>query len=116
MTLQEESQWSEEEEEGNADAEDEEMEEHTEGISDIHAVQEQERSQNAAISEPHLEQQQGHQIDPSYIHVFLLKYVCPVENCGGTMALIFGTDKSQCNMCDHIRSEQEFLEEMQQYQ
>ncbi len=54
-------------------------------------------------------------VDESYIHVFLLKYVCPKEECGGTMAPLFGSDRSVCNMCSHIRSEQEFMEEMEQY-
>ena len=54
-------------------------------------------------------------VDESYIHVFLLKYVCPTPDCGGTLAPLPGTDKLQCNMCSRIRSEQEFMEEMQQY-
>ena len=54
-------------------------------------------------------------VDESYIHVFLLKYICPAPECGGTMAPLPGANKSQCNMCDRIRTEQEFMEEMNQF-
>lgn len=54
-------------------------------------------------------------LDESYIHVFLMKYVCPAESCGGTLAPLQGSTVSQCNMCVRLRSEQEFLGEMQQY-
>lgn len=54
-------------------------------------------------------------VDEAYIHVFLLKYICPTPDCGGTMAPLLGTDKAECNMCSHVRSEQDFMEEMKQY-
>lgn len=58
---------------------------------------------------------EGKVVNESYIHVFLLKYVCPVTECGGTLAPLPGSDKAQCNMCGMLRSEQDFMQEMQQY-
>lgn len=57
--------------------------------------------------------QQDYQADPAYIHLFLLKYVCPVDGCSGTMAPIDQTDDMHCNVCGMKRSEKEFLEEVE---
>lgn len=50
-----------------------------------------------------------------YIQMFVMKFVCPQEECFGTMAPTFGTNKAQCNMCGHVRSEAEFLAEVESY-
>lgn len=50
-----------------------------------------------------------------YIQLFIMKYVCPREECHGTLAPILGTDRSQCNICGGVRTEAEFLAEMQAY-
>lgn len=55
-------------------------------------------------------------VDPGYIHVFLVKFVCPVEGCGGTMAPLpppGPADHHECNMCGRRRTEAEFLAELQ---
>ena len=54
-------------------------------------------------------------VDASYIHVFLMKYVCPVPECGGTLAPVPGSDRAECNMCGAFRDEQDFLREVQEY-
>lgn len=52
--------------------------------------------------------------DAGYIHVFLFKYVCPREGCGGTLAPLPGqSDVMQCNVCDKRRTEAEFLAELE---
>ena len=52
--------------------------------------------------------------DPAYIHLFLLKYVCPREGCGGTMAPLFlDSSALECNVCGGTRTEAEFLGEVE---
>jgi len=52
--------------------------------------------------------------DPAYIHLFLLKYVCPRQGCEGTMApLPKQPDVLQCNICGGTRTEAEFMEEVE---
>ena len=56
-------------------------------------------------------------VDPGYIHVFLFKFVCPRDGCGGTMAPT-GTGGQQqeeliCNVCEGTRTEAEFLAELE---
>ena len=55
--------------------------------------------------------------DEAYIHMFLLKYVCPVEECGGTMipptigdlGPADGTSIFTCTMCGLHRTEEQFM-------
>ena len=54
-------------------------------------------------------------ITESYVNAFLFKYVCPKEQCAGTVAPIFGSDKCVCNMCGFSRTEAEFAKEMEDY-
>ncbi|KAL4525951.1 hypothetical protein Ndes2437B_g07227 [Nannochloris sp. 'desiccata'] len=53
--------------------------------------------------------------DAGYIHVFLFKYVCPREGCGGTMAPMSQHQSYalQCNVCGKVRTEAEFLAELE---
>jgi phage FluMu protein Com len=53
--------------------------------------------------------------DAGYIHVFLFKYVCPREGCGGTMAPLsqHQSQELQCTVCGRIRTEAEFLAELE---
>jgi SET and MYND domain-containing protein len=52
--------------------------------------------------------------DPAYIGIFLLKYVCPRQGCGGTLAPLPGApDRFECAMCGGQRSEAEFLAELE---
>lgn len=53
--------------------------------------------------------------DAGYIHVFLFKYVCPREGCGGTMAPMsqHQSNELQCNVCGKVRTEAEFLAELE---
>jgi SET and MYND domain-containing protein len=50
-----------------------------------------------------------------YIHVFLFKYVCPREGCGGTMGPMnqHQSQELQCNVCGKVRTEAEFLAELE---
>ena len=84
--------------------------------NELQAVENESESRDhgaMSLGSPGDDQRQG--IDESYIHVFLMKYVCPVQDCGGTLAPLPGSGGSQCNMCAMVRSEQDFLREMQQY-
>jgi hypothetical protein len=42
-----------------------------------------------------------------------MKYVCPREQCHGTLAPLLGTDQSVCNNCGRLRTDAEFMAEMQ---
>ena len=53
--------------------------------------------------------------------IFFIKYLCPDESCGGTLAplppsqgVTSGTIM-ECNVCGQLRTEQEFLEEIEEY-
>lgn len=48
-------------------------------------------------------------VTEDYLSVFFLKHVCPVEDCGGSMAPLDGDDGCVCNCCGHRRSDAEFL-------
>jgi hypothetical protein len=51
---------------------------------------------------------------PEYITLFLLKYVCPVGECGGTLAPLAATPSLyECNMCGQRRTEAEFMAEVE---
>ena len=60
--------------------------------------------------------------DEAYIGMFLLKYVCPVEECGGTMlppptgdlVPADGTSSFKCNMCGLHRTEEQFMAAVQE--
>ncbi|KAK9833822.1 hypothetical protein WJX74_006946 [Apatococcus lobatus] len=52
-------------------------------------------------------------IDSSYVQMFLLRYLCPLDACGGTLAPIAGTDTQECNRCSHRRTNAEFLAELE---
>jgi SET and MYND domain-containing protein len=71
----------------------------------------------------HVEQQQQQQeaLEPGYLSVFLLKYLCPKEGCGGTLAPVQGSSSSssggevcECSVCGALRTEAQFLAELQQ--
>lgn len=78
------------------------------GCGHTHGLQE-------ACAACHAQQQQQQvehppAVDPAYISIFIQKFVCPEEDCGGTMAPIGpGADVSECNVCSRRRSEAEFL-------
>lgn len=52
--------------------------------------------------------------------MFFVKYLCPKEKCGGTMAPLppsSGAISSimECNVCGHLRTEEEFLEDIDKH-
>lgn len=54
-------------------------------------------------------------MDPTYLHLFLLKYVCPKRGCtGGTLAPAAPgqPDVLRCNACGGERTEAEFMAEL----
>jgi SET and MYND domain-containing protein len=57
-------------------------------------------------------------LDPTYVHLFLLKYMCPVAACFGTLApLVPGRgppDVFECNVCSATRTEAQFMQELEQ--
>jgi SET and MYND domain-containing protein len=72
-------------------------------------------------AEPQKQQQQQEALEPGYLSVFLLKYLCPNEGCGGTMAPVHGSSSSssggevcECSVCGALRTEAQFLAELQQ--
>jgi len=60
------------------------------------------------------EDDKENEADPVYIHLFLLKYVCALDGCGGTMVPLTGCNNVlECNVCGQKRTEAEFLEEVE---
>ncbi|KAG2495194.1 hypothetical protein HYH03_006800 [Edaphochlamys debaryana] len=56
-------------------------------------------------------------LEPAYLRLFLLKYMCPRPGCFGTAAPpAQGSSLLECNVCGHRRSEQEFLRELERAQ
>lgn len=55
-------------------------------------------------------------LDPSYLHLFLMKYTCKVEGCFGTYVPEVGSPQKavQCNICGHQRTEADFLQEVEE--
>eukprot|EP00775_Hariotina_reticulata_P013980 gene13980-14095_t len=60
--------------------------------------------------------QQQQQLEPAYLSVFLLKYMCPREGCFGTMAAIQGSREGTCEccVCGSTRTNAQFLADLQQ--
>ncbi|GLJ44547.1 hypothetical protein SUGI_0935530 [Cryptomeria japonica] len=51
---------------------------------------------------------------------FFVKYLCPVENCGGTMAPLPPCDGTpspvmECNMCGHLRTDEDFNQDLKDH-
>ncbi len=52
-------------------------------------------------------------LDATYLQLFLLKHVCPVGGCLGLLApQAAGAKTLQCNVCGALRSEADFLAEL----
>lgn len=62
------------------------------------------------------QQNQQEPLEPGYLSIFLLKYMCPKEGCFGTMAAVQGSSSGvcECSVCGKLRSEAEFLAELEQ--
>ncbi len=53
-------------------------------------------------------------LESNYLHLFLLKYMCPRPGCHGTAAPPApGSGLLECNVCGGCRSEQQFLKELE---
>jgi hypothetical protein len=57
------------------------------------------------------------EVDGGYLAVFMLKFVCSASGCGGTMAALppgcIGGEGTECSVCGAIRSEADFLAELE---
>lgn len=52
-------------------------------------------------------------LEPTYLQLYLLKYMCPRRHCFGTMAPTAASSTvCECNVCGRRRSEAEFLAEL----
>lgn len=82
---------------------------------DPHSPQHQQQQKPNGTSSSHQPQQQQQQepLEAGYLSVFLLKYMCPRPGCYGTMAAVQGSDVCECSVCGALRSEAEFLAELQ---
>jgi SET and MYND domain-containing protein len=67
-------------------------------------------------SNNHHQQQQQQALEPAYLSLFLLKYMCPREGCFGTMAGVHGSSAGTCEccVCGTTRDEAEFMAELEQ--
>lgn len=53
-------------------------------------------------------------LEPQYLRLFLLKYLCPAPSCFGTMAPRTPGDSTlQCAKCGGLRSDAEFIAELE---
>jgi hypothetical protein len=56
-------------------------------------------------------------LDPTYIQLFMLKYVCPAPGCFGTLAPLAPDqgpqDIYECNVCGARRSEVQFMQDLE---
>ncbi len=62
-------------------------------------------------------------MDPTYLQLFLLKYVCPEPQCFGTLAPLVplapgggagpGGEVLECNVCGAHRTEAQFLQDLE---
>ena len=61
------------------------------------------------------QQQQQEPMEAGYLSVFLLKYMCPKDGCYGTMAAVHGSAEGlcECSVCGALRSEAEFMAELE---
>eukprot|EP00884_Botryococcus_braunii_P017329 jgi/Botrbrau1/427/Bobra.110_2s0077.1 len=55
----------------------------------------------------------GEGISGPYIQLFLLKYMCPEVACFGTLAPRPGEGRSECNVCGKMRTDQQFMAEVE---
>ncbi|GLI62126.1 hypothetical protein VaNZ11_004662 [Volvox africanus] len=56
-------------------------------------------------------------LEPTYLRLFLLKYMCAAPGCFGTAAPVKpGSTLLECNVCGRTRSEREFLREIERSQ
>ncbi|GIL51020.1 hypothetical protein Vafri_6979 [Volvox africanus] len=56
-------------------------------------------------------------LEPTYLRLFLLKYMCAAPGCFGTAAPVKpGSTLLECNVCGRTRSEREFLRELERSQ
>ncbi|KAL6771682.1 hypothetical protein ACKKBG_A27400 [Auxenochlorella protothecoides x Auxenochlorella symbiontica] len=53
--------------------------------------------------------------DEAYVQMYLLKFVCPQEECGGTLCPLSPDSASvaQCNICGHRRTDAQFMAELE---
>lgn len=64
--------------------------------------------------QPQQQQAQQEALEPSYLSLFLLKYVCPVRGCYGTMAALpSDPNVCECSVCGATRSDAAFLAELE---
>lgn len=64
---------------------------------------------------PPMQPDEGEQepLEPTYLQLYLLKYVCPEPGCFGTLAPPQpGTDVLQCSVCNAVRSEADFMADL----
>lgn len=54
------------------------------------------------------------EIDMTYIHLFLLKYLCPSDGCEGTLVPNSHAGVQVCNKCGTKRTEEDFLRELEE--
>lgn len=61
------------------------------------------------------EQLKALRLETQYCELFLMKYICPAGDCGGTMVPGGDGDGAtlRCNVCGGARSEAQFLAEVE---
>jgi hypothetical protein len=53
-------------------------------------------------------------LDPMYLNLFLLKYVCSQPSCYGTMAPVTaGANIMECNVCTQTRPDEHFIADLE---
>ena len=83
------------------------------GDDDVPSTSGDQQGGGMAVDEG-MEEEKSGPLDPTYLQLFLLKYVCPVPSCFGTMAPVSpGASMHECAVCGHCRSEEQFMSDLE---
>jgi SET and MYND domain-containing protein len=88
-------------------------------MEDHQEEEEEEEEEEEAVDEEAMGSDEEAQ--ESFPHaIFFVKYLCPDESCGGTLAPLppsqgVASTSMECNVCGQLRTEEEFLEEIEEY-
>ncbi|MCO5604353.1 hypothetical protein L7F22_058518 [Adiantum nelumboides] len=96
-------------------------EEDAEQVDEISEDGEAPEEEDEAMKSTDEEDMDGEGAHGSFPHaMFFMKYLCPRERCGGTLAPLpphegVSLSVMECNVCGHLRSEEDFLQEIQEH-
>lgn len=90
------------------------IDQHMHELDDAHQQQQEVAGSSSSLDPPQQHLQQPESIDPAYLSLFILKYMCPQEGCFGVMAAVAGAEMCECSVCGFTRTDQQFLAGLEQ--